>query len=499
MVRPTGKAAAQSSGAAGLIAGLGVLFTVVVLDAVLGANEALVGTYALAPFVSAMGGRTKQTTVVALATVAALAASGLWNDNLGGSRWLSRLLFIALASAVAVLAARQTERARAGVSRLRMLDEVGRIADGSLPLNETLTRITDAVVPGFADICMIDAIHDGDVQRIAVRGAGPEAERIEASIRARTPSTPDWLRDPKSESLAPLLVSSMPDEVLREMATDEQDLDFLRWLRARSYIVAPLVSRERSLGALTVVRGHGSARLTQEDLDFVSVLASRIGIALDNAGLFSDLESVERRMDSVMENVSEAVIVHDGTGKLVYANSAASELLGFDGSEGLISAQPQAEDPRFELRDEKGKALDRESLPRRRVLRGERADPLVFRLNDRETGAESWRLEKSNPIAGPDGDVLYVVTTLQDITAVKQGEFDQRVLADSAEAIASAGDFDSALDALARAVVPGLADWCSVSVPKEDGTIERVAVAERTRRCSSSSAGCAPGCRFAPA
>jgi Stage II sporulation protein E (SpoIIE)/GAF domain len=71
-----------------------------------------------------------------------------------------------------------------------------------------------------------------------------------------------------------------------------------------------------------------------------------------------------------------------------------------------------------------------------------------------------------------------VVTTIQDVTAVKQDEFSQRVLADSAEAIASAGDYASALDALSKAVVPGLADWCAVSIPNDDGTIERVAVAE---------------------
>ena len=66
----------------------------------------------------------------------------------------------------------------------------------------------------------------------------------------------------------------------------------------------------------------------------------------------------------------------------------------------------------------------------------------------------------------------------QDVTAVKRAEFAQRVLAESAEALASAADYASALQALAKAVVPQLADWCSVNVPTEDGGIEQVAVAE---------------------
>jgi PAS domain S-box-containing protein len=362
------------------------------------------------------------------------------------------------------------------MSRLRALDQVSRIADGSLSLDETLTRVTDAVVPSFADICMVDAIREGEVHRIAVRATGVDAERIEAGIRRRTPSTPDWLRDPNSQSREPLLVPDMTDDVLRDMAADEEDLGFLRWLAARSYVVAPLVSRGRSIGALTVVRR--TSGFGERDVRFASVLASRIGIALENAGLFSDLESVERRMESVMSNLSEAVIVHDGKGHLVYANSSASELLSLEGGEDLVSGRSGPADRRFELRDDDGRPLDREKLPRHRLLRGEEAEPLVFQLIDHETGAETWRLERSNPIAGPDGGVLYVVTTIEDITAVKEAERGQRVLAESAEAIASAADFPSALEALAKAVVPDLAEWCSVSVPNDEGTIERLATSD---------------------
>jgi PAS domain S-box-containing protein len=179
-----------------------------------------------------------------------------------------------------------------------------------------------------------------------------------------------------------------------------------------------------------------------------------------------------------MENVSEAVIVHDGTGNHLYSNPAASELFGLEGMESLGEARRDALRERFELRDEQGRPLDRERLPRRRVLRGEKPEPLIFRLLDHQTEIEYWCLERSNSITGPAGDVLYAVTTVQDVTAVKQAEFGQRVLADSAEAVGSAPDFLSALEALAKAVVPALADWCSVSVPNDDGTIERLASSE---------------------
>jgi PAS domain S-box-containing protein len=431
----------------------------------------------LRPSKSGGAGIPRLVATVATVATAAATASGIWNDDLGSGAWVVRIAIVAGAGVVATMAVRASARARVGMFRLRLLDRVGRIADGSLPLAATLDRVTEAVVPAYADLCMVDAIQQGEVRRVAVRASGSDAARIEEHIRSRKPSTPDWLRDPDSDSLDPQFVPAMPEEVLRRMANDPDDLEFLRWLRASSYIVAPLVSRGRSLGALTVVRLGGS-RLAADDVEFVTALASRVGVALDNAGLFSDLESVERRMDSVMENVGEAVIVHDGFGNLVYANPAATDLVGFDDREDLTSGKSGPRDPRFSLSDEEGRPLDPSLLPRRRVLRGEEPEPMVFRLLDHETGQDSWRREKTTPISGPTGEVLYAVTTIQDVTAVKQEEFAQRVLADSAEAVAAGADYVSALRGLSQAVVPRLADWCSVNVPTPDGGIEQVAVAE---------------------
>jgi GAF domain-containing protein len=464
---------------AGLPIGLGAVVVIAGLDAALGSAGALVGVYAIAPFLAARKGVPRATAVASVAALAAAAASGIWNGNTGSGGWVAGVAITAAAGLIATLAARAAEAARIGVARLRLLDRVGTVADGSLPLAETLEQVTEAAVPAFADLCMVDTIRDGDVRRIAVRASGDHGAKIERHIRDRTPSTPDWLRDPSSDSLEPHFVPAMPDEVLRRMANDAEDLAFLRWLHANSYIVAPLVSRGRSLGALTVVRLRGSPRLQSADVGFVTALASRIAMALDNAGLFSDLESIERRMDSVMENVAEAVIVHDAAGKMVYANPAASELGGFERQGDIIPSKPGISNPHLEIRDEAGEPLDPDALPRRRALRGEEPSSKVFHLFDSETGRESWRLEKSTAIRAGSGDVLYAVTTIQDVTLVKRDEFEQTLLADAAEALATSPDYRSALESFSRTVVPRLADRCSLSVPTPQGGIERIAVADR--------------------
>ena len=95
------------------------------------------------------------------------------------------------------------------------------------------------------------------------------------------------------------------------MAQDPEDLEFLQSLRPRSSIVAAMTARGRTLGTVTLVTAWSKRRYSADDVSFASLLARRIGLVLDNAGLFSDLESVERRLDTVMSMLDEGVAVHD--------------------------------------------------------------------------------------------------------------------------------------------------------------------------------------------
>src|SRR5438046_879120 len=85
-----------------------------------------------------------------------------------------------------------------------------------------------------------------------------------------------------------------------------------------------------------------------------SAIARRLALALDNAGLFSDLESVERRMDAVMSKIPEAVAIHDAQGDLVYANEVAATWMRFETPAELVAATPAGFRSRYELFDEAG-------------------------------------------------------------------------------------------------------------------------------------------------
>ncbi len=76
----------------------------------------------------------------------------------------------------------------------------------------------------------------------------------------------------------------------------------------RSAVVAPLVARQRTLGALSVLRlGDGDALRAARTSRLVSELARRAALAIDNARLFSEVRSVEQRLEAILVNLAEAI------------------------------------------------------------------------------------------------------------------------------------------------------------------------------------------------
>jgi PAS domain S-box-containing protein len=480
--RMRGRGPGGSGDYLGLALGVLTLAVCVGIDILLDSETAaLVGTYVAAPFVAALFAGPVGTGLVGAAAVGAAAASPLWNPDTGNSEHAVRIVVIAAGAILATGGALIRARSAGRSERLGLLSAVGGVADGSLPLTETLARVTELVVPAFADICMIDSVRDGRAQHLAVRASGrADSDVVEERLRRRPPRLPDWLlRAERSWRHLPEWWPTMHDEELRRMAHSRDDLEFLRSLGLRSSMVIPLRARDRNIGALTLISAWSGERYGANELRFGQILAGRIGLALDNAGLFSDLESIERRMDTVMAILDEAIVIHGADGELVFANPAAARMMGFETTDDALSAQTGDIRDRFEIRDEDGRTVAPNELVGRRALRGEAAGQQTLRAIDRATGRERWTRTRAQSIEGPAGEVLYSVTAIEDVTEVKRAEFSNKLLARTGELLSHSGDYRATLEQVPRLLVPEFADWCSIELPLEDGEVERVAIAHR--------------------
>jgi len=465
----------------GLVFGLSLLGALAAADIALDAPSAnIVAAYVAAPFITAFIAGPVVTTVVGTAAFALAVASPEWNTaHPGDPEWLVRALVITAGSIFAVSSAWVRRRGRERAERLHLLDQLGSVADGSLPLSETLRRVTDVLVPAVADIAVVDAVHDGRASRIAARASGYPAEReIEERMRRRPSSAPTWLvQVQRPWRRVPRWLPKMRDEDLRRLSHDDDDLEFLRSLEIRSSISVPLTARDRNLGVLTLFTTWSGRRYELDDVRFAQILAGRMGLALDNAGLFSDLESIERRMDSVMSIVDEAVVIHGAEGELIFANPAAARMLGLESAGQAVAEQTERIGERFLIRDESGREVGAEALAGRPAMNGPPVEQQTLRVVERISGRERWVRTKAKPIHGAAGEILYSVTVIEDVTDVKRAEFAQRLLARTGELVSHSDNYMGTLREVPPLLVPEFADGCSVNLVQEDSFVEQVAVA----------------------
>ena len=436
---------------------------------------AILGFVVLAPLLAALLGTPRDVVIVGSAAIALALLSALWRENPGEAVYFYRVIVTATVCVLSYIAARSGAQVGRDRERFSVLSAVAEIADGTQTLDDTVERLNDLVVPAVADICIVDAVREGDLRRLSVRAAGPAGDEVAAMLAARSPGTADDAAGPGR----PRLLAPIDDAMLRGLATGDEDLERLRSLNATSAVVVPLSARGRRLGSLTLIAtSHSGRRYGDEDLDFAKVLGGRAALALDNAGLFSELETIEAQLTAALSTLAEAVTVQHSAGALIYANEAAARMLGYESPQELLTTPIEQLVGKFDSTYEDGSALRMEDLPGRRVLAGDPAPPpLVMRTINKATGEETWRTTKASGVYDRDGNVKLVVNVIEDITEVKRAEMTQRLLARAGELLGSSLDYERTLQQVAELAVPQLADWCAVSMPDGHGLIRSVAVA----------------------
>jgi serine phosphatase RsbU (regulator of sigma subunit)/ketosteroid isomerase-like protein len=202
-------------------------------------------------------------------------------------------------------------RASSKRSRLRfqILQDIASVADGGRSLEQTLDAIAAILVPALGDYCMIDVIEENRIRRAAVRFDGPEAGVVEAGLARRKPALQEQIADAASVARQePRLFEHVTEEDLRPVAETEEDLAFLLSMKVRSFVTVELRARGRPTGVLSVGVSHSGRRYRQDDADFFAILAGRVALALDNAGLFSNLERSERERAEIAETLQRGLL-----------------------------------------------------------------------------------------------------------------------------------------------------------------------------------------------
>jgi len=353
---------------AGAAAGIAAVLALGALEFAAGDEVLIAGLLVLPPLVVALTGRWGDTLLVAALALAVALVVPLLGDEM--QKAVAIVLVIAgglVAMAVAV--------ARAGsvvaLERFGLLVGVSDAADGAEGRHDALVDgVLDLLVPVFGDVAAIDVLRGGARRRIGARVA-PGIDPAVASAMARRRPLEGETRSAEAAIATDRAQLVEPDDTLiAAAASTPQDAALLSDLQLTTALIVPLRSRGRVIGALSVAFGPSRRRHTESDLRFADLLAGRVALALDNAGLTSELSVAEEQFGLVLHALAEAVTMSDGAGRLVYVNPAAVELLHAGSADELIRADPEEIMDRYAVFDEHGRPLALADLPSQRLLAG---------------------------------------------------------------------------------------------------------------------------------
>lgn len=189
------------------------------------------------------------------------------------------------------------------------------------------------------------------------------------------------------------------------------------------------------------------------------------------------LRGSERRFDAIVGSLGDPVTIRDREDRIAYANRAALEYLGFDSWEQLRDTPPLSIMRDYIVRGEDGRELSMDDIPSVRILRGEKAEPLLIRTVHRENGSQRWNLLKAAPLRDDAGATEATITIIEDVTEQKRSELQNAFLVRVSAALASSLDYEQTLRNVAKLAVPDVVDWCAVDLFDGDTGRRTVAVA----------------------
>ncbi|MCC6178933.1 MAG: PAS domain S-box protein [Chloroflexi bacterium] len=224
----------------------------------------------------------------------------------------------------------------------------------SLSEAETAETIARLAVPVLGDYSLIDLVDEqGVVRRVAGAHADPAREPLLRELLCHPPRLDSSL----GVALAlrtgePAIYPSLSDGDFQELAANDAHLRAMHALGGRSSLIAPLVARGHTLGALLLTRMPARRPYAASDLPLAMDLARRAALAVDNARLYEAqrqarllAEAAEARYRTLFEATGDAVLVADQDGHVLEANPAFCALLGYTSEEviglprGLLTAQ----------------------------------------------------------------------------------------------------------------------------------------------------------------
>ncbi|HEY5927975.1 MAG TPA: PAS domain-containing protein [Kofleriaceae bacterium] len=179
----------------------------------------------------------------------------------------------------------------------------------SLDWRRTLDEVVQLPLEHFADWCCVDLLgDDGILERVAVsrEEAAPGLPIPRRLVHDGRGGVSEAIRTGKIK-----LAHDITDETLKRIARDEAHLQAMRSLAMRSFVSVPMISGERTFGALTLA--SCTRNFDELDVSIAMQLANHAATAIENARLFEDARTARREAEDASRAKDEflAMLGHE--------------------------------------------------------------------------------------------------------------------------------------------------------------------------------------------
>ena len=185
--------------------------------------------------------------------------------------------------------------------RGELLAGVSEALSGTLDATEGVSRLADLLVPALADWCLVTLVEEtGSADwRQRLRDVGWEhvdpvsRDTLRRYAERRLPAmTDDSYLVRAMASADPIVIESDATEEVAGVLVPGEAQDLLRELAPASAFVVPLRGPDRTVGVLSAFRGRHRAPFSADEQALLADIASRAGLALDNARLYGEQRNV---------------------------------------------------------------------------------------------------------------------------------------------------------------------------------------------------------------
>ncbi|MFY9264724.1 MAG: SpoIIE family protein phosphatase [Solirubrobacterales bacterium] len=440
----------------------------------------IVGDLVIPPLLAGMWTTPRRTALVSVLAIAAAMATGQIFDQWLATDHLLRVAVVVVASTLAIQTAILRERDFKTRRRLALISVAQSELDSAHGLEQCVTSFARAATHEFAEWCFVDLRMPNRRSMRVVCASREPVPNQSSDIRPRTEITSaagayasSGLRN------GPMLMRDADPLLLGALFEQHPSKAF----GSTEILIVPVQTPEFSATYFLVCRKPlprwGEAELTQAgSLARAAVLAARSDQLIDQLGFAQqELRGSRDQIEAIVQGIVDGIAVQDEGGQMIYANDAAARLLGFETAGQMLGLHYSEIAARLEIRDDAGRPFDAKNLPSRRALAGDELPEQLLRYTIKETGRELWALVKATAIVGTGDSPAMAVSVIEDLTAHQRAESAQRFLAEASKALGESLDPDVALEAIASAAVPALADWCSVELLTPAGDLRPAALA----------------------